>query len=361
MKVYEVELKQESPFLISGITSESRFLKHSFESINGFTIRGALLTYISKELGKEVKEEVKNPSMIFHPAYLKLKGVVSRPLHPLLLSCKLCKGRDKIFPLINRIEDINKFDINRASKIVCKKGHMYAITPVKGLAVKLDGAYYKVSFIYQPFDFVAINKYLKSSEIGMLFGYLAVLPVNKDGEQNVFIGKMIDTQERLEKMLNEEEFELNIGRGKSKGFGRFKAKLKPLDDYINKREKAIRETLKKTGGVLVLRALSPSFGLDIGDDGVITSNLTLEFDATPYMLYEGKNYIVTGIQTISGFSLKVAHGGLPKPRITGAEAGSLFFYNIPEEKAREVAMRELTGFGPMSYGGLNILEVMEDV
>jgi len=363
LNIYEVQLRQESPVLVSGIAADSRYLKHSTSYIEGYTLRGALLTYISRELKKDVKEEALKPTIIFHPAYPTFRKEVSRPAHPLLLCCKVCR-EDKIFPSIDSIEKIRDFDINELFKVTCRRGHLYTVSNMKGeLVVKIDKTYYKLSQYLQSLDSTAINKYVKSSEIGMLFGYLTLLPVHEeDGQlkQNIFIGKIVDTENKLENLLEEEDFEIKIGRGKSKGFGKFNVHIKLLENYVEKRTKIIENVLQKTNNIIMLRSLSLSFGLEINNHGIFT-NLKLDLDAKPHYVLKDKNYLLTGIKTISGFSLKVAHGGIPKPRISGAAPGSLFFYEINTDKANYLAEKELKGFGPLSYGGLNILEVVTDV
>ncbi|MGC9069166.1 MAG: hypothetical protein ACP5IZ_09385 [Thermoprotei archaeon] len=363
MRVYEVEFIQESPLLISQPSGESKILRHSTKYIEGYTIRGSILTYINKELKQDIKEEIIKPTLVFHPAYPKIKEKITRPAHPLLAQCKLCKGDDKIFPVINRIEELEDFNIDKLNVIKCKKEHINSIEPIRGIPLaKIDEKYYEPEFKYQSFDSVGINKYIRSSEIGMLYSYLALLPIHKEDalKQNTFISKIIDTEDKLDKLLKEEEFELFMGRGKSRGFGKFIVHIKLLNNYIEERSKTIESTLRKTNNILVLIALSPSFNLEINDDKLV-SNLKLNIDAEPYYIYKDKNYILTETKIVSGFSLKIAHGGIPRPRIISAGPGTLFFYKVTLDKVKELAIKELTGFGPLSYAGLNILEVLSDV
>ena len=184
MNVYEVEVTLKSPTVISK-TSFERLIAHERFYISGQTFRGAFLTALLRE-GVDISKEEKNPKLIFHPLYPVQDGKTAKPAHPLIYECKICGDTTSI--LGDVILEKKEFKIPRS----CKNGHLFSMKSMKGsILIKENDRYRKVKLEYIVMHSVGINRILRSSEFGMLYGYACLSP------ETTFKGIIVDLEDRL--------------------------------------------------------------------------------------------------------------------------------------------------------------------
>lgn len=338
MKVYQIDLVVKSPLIITG-TKSGRVISHSIDYLPGQTVRGALLT-LFKFLGSStVSDEIEKPSMFFHPAYPYINGHLAFPADPLTFKCKVC---GKIFQQ-ELPDEIDKLEF----PYKCINGHMYTVKSIGGSLVIRNGDKLRnVKLNYVASDSVGMNRILRSSEVGLLYTYVALAPETK------FRGMVVDTNDRLEKMFGEaglkmNDFELRIGRRKSAGFGLVRASITEIKNYIEKRVRQIEQM----DGKICLLAKSPIFNLYYEQDG------SGKYRIVSTLLREVRGIKIKGVMKtsgvrVSGYSLK---SNLPKPAIPALNIGTLMIVDGEVEKLVEA---ELFGIGPFSISGLNIVEVI---
>lgn len=353
MRVYEIEITLESP-LVSTEEQIGNILRHSGAYIKGRLIRGAILNLLRSRHPDEVKDEIEKPKLIFHPAY-PFDGEIYKPAHPFVFRCKICKEMPspdwtekykEIYDIVKSLKD-GKFQ----RPICCKKGHPFSLESSGGALVKNNSEKFTVRHVRV--ESVGINRAVKSSEVGMLYGYVALPPGLS------FKGLIVDIGSRIEGIA--EIKEIWMGRGISRGMGKASVKIREVDGKLDERKKEIKGVIERKG-ILILRALSQIFSLKLGLNGIYSIPLpSLNHKAiSPVRIdaFNG-NGIFTGFSGVLGFS---SLSRLPIPRITGADIGSIFIYEVSadqvDDAAEYLARGELLGFGPFSASGFNILEVM---
>ncbi|MEM4581406.1 MAG: hypothetical protein QW092_03485 [Candidatus Korarchaeum sp.] len=357
MEVYSIEITLESP-LVSTEEQIGNVLRHSGAYIKGRVIRGAVLNSLYIRNPNAVKDEVMRPKLIFHPAYPVKDGGVCKPAHPLTFSCKICRkpprGYDSSpYKLLKAFES-GEFRL----PVFCEKGHPLSMSPKGGML--LDGRGEGIELRSLRMESVGINRFLKSSEMGMLYGYVALPP------GLTFRGLVVDRAGKVRDLEIDGIEEIRMGRGVSRGMGKASVKIKLMEDGLDKEVRRIEDIMNRSGGLVVLRALSHVFHLKMDSDGLISLPLPevrgegiSEVQISPYGSLGG-NAIFTKLSEVLGFS---SVSRLPIPRIVGADVGSLFFYRVSmsslSDAARYLAEREFLGFGPFSASGLNLLEVMD--
>jgi len=360
LKVYKLMLEVETSLVVTE-DQTTNVLRHSGNYISGSTIRGSIMTYLYKEK-KNFDQEIKDPKLIFHPAYPIIDGNIAKPAHPLIFSCKLCDGKGSTFSQLSK-EILVSREISRAVPIKCPNGHIFATKSKSGDLVieKKEGDKKTIEgakLNYTTMESVAINRKLGSVEIGMIYSYVALAPKTK------FVGLIFDQEDRVNELDVENEFILYIGRGSSRGLGHVKAKLVEDKNFISNEIERVKNVMEKLDGIIILRAISPVFYVDIRNDVNVDNFIysIIDVQLTPkglskYGLVDGENHLLTGIVKVSGFS---TISNLPKISLNSARPGSLFFYKSSENLDYEDLVKyELSGFGPFSYSGFNILEVYE--
>ena len=124
--------------------------------------------------------------------------------------------------------------------------------------------------------------------------------------------------------------------------------------------------LDKYNNNLVFVAKSPVFWPSLESNTLVSSvDLPIEREIGSDNLRKKEvtsngNFIVTGVETVSGFSI---YSKLPKAKVTAARIGSAFFYelsNVDENILYKLAKLKFLGIPPFSYSGFNILEVLDD-
>ena len=330
MKIYSLELKIKTPLIIAG-PKYGRVIEHSTSYIPGSSIRGAILTLLKFMNSKLVDEEISNPRMIFHPAYpVDEDWGLTYPADPLTFKCKICGeiSREPLEPFkapIKYSKDHICVFKNIGGSLICFKGD-----EVKSFKLK-----------YVLIESVGINKILKSSEVGLLYSYIALAP------GALFRGLIIDSEDRLEPMIKDSGLDMNslklkIGRRTSAGLGHVDAKIIEDKNYIDKRMKQ----LSNAKGTPCLLARSPIFTFDYDEKGIFSTTRNIKGLTVKYILN-------TGIVKASGYSIK---SNTPKVMVKGLNIGSLI---VPgKTDLNDLIKLELYGIGPFSTSGLNIVEVV---
>jgi len=356
MKVYELEVAIKSPTLIT-FHSAGNILSHSGSYLPGSTVRGALLGKIYEENPERVKEEAENPTITFHPAYPVVEGEKSTPAHSLTYICKVC-GRIFRSPLLDSRRKLGNLIVDRLEQPVkCPNNHYLAVKSIGGQPyTSIKGEMKVASLRYTVSHSTGINRALRSSEIGLFYSYIAIAPGTR------FKGLVADPEDKIPQLLGDtgNSVTVRIGRGSSRGLGKAAIKLKEKPDYLQRRAEIIEQVLRDTGNTLVLRALSPTFTISMSASGPATSptpSINVKGIKPKPIHSSGKNYILTGLTSISGYS-KITN--LPKISVKAARQGSIYFYNVesPSETIyEEIARLEALGTPPFNQLGLNILEV----
>lgn len=243
MVFFEITLESLSPAVIVEKRSLRGFLR-ALDYIPASTLRGAILSELYRMgiVKHDFLEcERRNPSVITSYAYPLLDGEKSYPSHPFMYKCKVCGVKENRLKEI--VEELEIYgELRRTRRVACKRGHaalesFYS----KPYSSKEDERVSTSRFIC-----TSMSKKRGCSEAGMLYEYEAMTPGRKfwatlalpDG-----IGEHVD------------KLELHIGRGISRGFGRFRivrTKVIDLTDIAMRIEESM--TREK---YIVLYASSP--------------------------------------------------------------------------------------------------------
>ena len=333
MRIYEVEYNAESPIILSR-PSVTNVFHNSYKYLPGSTIRGAILTYLINN-NHDIKEEMVKPSMLFHPAFPVKDDLVFKPAQVLLFRCKLCNTYKPLNPYEVNLDNLDNFD-NFEMPFKCDNGHPFALKPIGGelIAIK-DGRVEEYKPKYAIFDSVGINRVTGSSDVNLIYTYIALINAKYRGLIVTNDSCKFDLKELLD---NEVIF---VGKGINRGFGclRVKIKEKSKHDIIKKYD--------KLNNKIVLKALSPIFNINISDNGLVTN-------------YEFKiklsrcKILSNGSMYVSGFSIV---SNTEKVKIAALKEGSLLITdNISEDDIADIV---LNGIGPFICAGFNIVEVLD--
>jgi len=352
MKIYSIHMRVESP-LICTEEQIGNVLKHSGISLKGHALRGSFLGLAYNDYPEQVIEESRNPKLVFHPAYPVIEGSVLKPAHPFTYSCKICKDRVEKNPY----EALNELEKGKMPEFTaCEKGHIFSMKTLGGslLAKTKDSS---KNIDYTSVKSTGINRVLKGSEYAMLYEYVTLPP----GAE--FRGVISDLGDKMEKLKLTDISKIRIGRGCTRGFGKVSVKVIEEENILEKEFERIYSILQKTNGTIILKALSLTCSLKKGSKGILTQpipNIPFEWMKPIEVSFLNGNAAITSIEEFAGFS---NISKLPTPRLSGAGAGSLFFYRIGKDywdkASKMLAEKEFEGFNPFSCFGLNILEVFD--
>ncbi|RLF89263.1 hypothetical protein DRN46_05885 [Thermococci archaeon] len=339
VKVYEIEMEVRSPLVLSSYEAIGNVFSTDWKYIPGHVIRGALFSQLMRE-GKEVpiREEARDPTVFFQPAYPVLDGRETIPAHPMIYKCKVCK---------KTVINLEKFE-------ECEE-HPFCMESKGGSLVFIDenGNLKFFEYEYVDLESLGINRVIKGRELEMLYSFIGISPNTK------FKCRVTDVSGKLGELGIKDLGELKIGRGISRGFGLVELKIEEIEEskLVEDRSREIEKIIgKKEDNPLILLVKSPTFNLS-GSKFGLDWKLDLSLGGTELKCEE---VILTGRTSISGFSLA---GGIPKAKLTNLiDIGSLLFFETggaiqEEELMKEIARKELRGFGPYSQIGLNFLEV----
>jgi hypothetical protein len=332
MRIYEVEYNAETPIILSR-PSVTNVFHNSYKYLPGSTIRGAILTYLKRN-NHDIKEEMVKPSMLFHPAFPVKDDLVFKPAQVLLYKCKLCKDEKDPYNVVNPYK-VNLDDCEIPFK--CKNDHPFALKPIGGelIAVKDGKKVEKYEPKYAIFDSVGINRVTASSDVNLLYTYIALINAKYKG--------LIVTNDSckfdLEKLLDGKV--IFVGKGINRGFGCLRVKIK------EKSKNGIIKKYSRLNDKIVLKALSPIFNINISNNGLVT-NYEFKIKSSKCKIWSN------GLIDVSGFSIV---SNTEKVKITALKEGSLLITNnISEDDIVDIL---LNGIGPFACSGFNIVEVLD--
>jgi hypothetical protein len=332
MRIYEVEYNAETPIILSK-PSVTNVFHNSYKYLPGSTIRGAILTYLKRN-NHDIKEEMVKPSMLFHPAFPVKDDLVFKPAQVLLYKCKLC----------NTYEPLNPYEVdldNFKIPFKCVNNHPFALKHIGDelIAVKDGKDGKKEVEKYEPkyaiFDSVGINRVTASSDVNLLYTYIALINAKYKGLIVTNDSCKFDLKELLD---NEVIF---VGKGINRGFGCLRVRIK---------EKSKNDIIKKYNRLndkIVLKALSPVFNINIIDNGLVT-NYEFKIKSSKCKIWSNGSIDVSGFSIVSNTE---------KVKITALKEGSLLITNnISEDDIVDIL---LNGIGPFACSGFNIVEVLD--
>jgi hypothetical protein len=361
MSLYRIKIKVISPLQISDSAIGNVLKQSETFYLQPSTIKGGILSKIHREQKvKEVCEESKEASINFHPAYPVDDGIISRPPHFLLHDCKICEDGIFVNEVLQNKELLKEFNFKKFNiPYKCPSGHLFAISPVKSLVIFKNSKYKKFSIKKMQLESIGMNRALGQTELGMIYSYVTINP------GMIFEGLIYDSKDKIEKWLGykPKNEEVRMGRGISRGMGITEVEFKEIDyeKYVEERANEIKETISKTDGIILLRALTPiltinkiGFSYDIG---------LSEYGLSPMKAFNDVNYLAYTIEVFKGYSV---YTNLPKVEVKGLSSGTLYFYKIKDEtKIDEVSKLlsefEIKGFASPFNVGLNIMEVYTDI
>jgi len=368
MNIFELDIVVKTPLQIGDLSLGNVFRHSGYSYLSPSTVKGAILSKLYDEYGVEdVKLETTNPKISIRPAYPVFEGYETRPLHPLLHKCKLCRGEDGVFlnqDVFRDVDAVHRFRYEDFKPpYMCPNGHLLAVSNVRGLVVFKRGRdgryrYIGVNLGTTQLESIGINRGVGGTELGMVYSYVALKPgVN-------FKAILLDREDIFRNWASEipERDEYFIGRGVSRGMGLVEISIKELNynEYINNRADEIIDVIHKLNGIVILRALSPvinnftSYDIDLGKYG-LAKHIIYRNGEKQY------NYIPNGSIRIRGYSVRM---NLPRVTVYGLAPGSLYFYKVigkVEDVSRSLARLEVEGFAPPYNIGFNYLEVYRDV
>ncbi|RLF21194.1 MAG: hypothetical protein DRJ68_04015 [Thermoprotei archaeon] len=392
LTLYKVELQLLTPTILSERVGKAGYSTLS-RAIPGSTLRGAILSMLYRE-GINVQQESTSPTIAFSPAAPE-GGVMA---HAFTVECKLTRRRDdigdvkEVFSLLRSmgIDVQSNPEILASSSELERKYKEFMLKLEQeehGLSALLkdaSGSYFKETpdgwtEVKPPVETqvnVSISKTREAAEAERLWSYDAVSPGAK------YKALIADLRGNLMKWLSklglDSKFEIGLGRGVSRGFGRACVKLSTVDlsSMISSMKSLLLKQLEK--GYAVLQALSPVASTTLGGMGLSSVPSLAPSDT----LTVPSSWIVSAITSLkAAFKLKTvavygktmlvkgysSRSRRPRPWITALAPGSIMVLKPSEEsmKSREnlaemLALSCLCGFNELSCIGLNFASPFED-
>jgi CRISPR-associated protein Csx10 len=373
---WRVEITVKEPLII-GSGQKSRNVQMTSEMIPGSVWRGSLSERILLALGLKnydgcgrVKEkppadfiDVFNGGMRFGFLYLvpPEKGISGETI-PLPLTARTCKDSPGFAGEGHGVWDLLLWKLRKKlnEQVTGIGGCRYGscggrLERIRGYAwtsMDNDGSYQKVKIPKRLFHRTALDRNLETASDGYLYTMEALVPTSGK-EEMVFAGDIWGSEEqysKLEKLLeeffisNDLGFEVRIGTGKSRGFGRgyFKIKeaseKKPLEDRFNDFQSALGFDDEFLYFSITLR--SPTLVCD--DLGVPVTNISRDVLARYLSVVPAGLEMIVEASTLEwgsygGWS---PAWGLPKPMVAALNPGSTLVYKVPKRE-REPAIEFL--------------------
>ena len=344
MIIYSVEYTLKSPLLISK-PEVGNVIRNSYEYLPGSTIRGAMLKELLDRGIQHIKEESRNPTIIFHQAFpLDDNNRTYKPSHPFIYECKICKSIKKVNPY-----DICSYD-DIKPQLFCEKGHPYTLKSLGGkLLIESNGKVLKYKPRYTILESVGINRITGSSEINLLYSYVALEPYMR------FKGLIVVNNDKIDLKNEFNNDSIFIGKGISRGFGEVNVRFEEIN-YDKKRDELYKLINNKEQKV-ILKALSPLFNITYNDNGLITTNVFNFENLKNFGSLKSTLTISTGSTKVSGFSLI---SNTQKIELNALKEGSLLYFTSSNIKNHiDLLMDiELNGIGLFACSGFNIVEVI---
>ncbi len=332
MRIYSLELTLESPTIVTTYSDDNLLTTSTY--FPGSVIRGAFINELKNRGIDIIKDEIDNPTLIFHPAF-PYENDILKPAHPFIYKCKICGERSEYNPY-NLLSSDYSLDLDKINRYMCKNGHLFALKSIGGELISTNKQ--RIVNKYVILDSLGINRVLESAEINMLYKYVALAPRQKFRSLIVVNNNKNLDIEKIDK--------LHIGRGISRGFGEVRVNLEDITETYKKERKEFISSMDKK--IIILKALSPIFDIDENFRFRVPEIEGLKQICT----------IKTGYKEVSGYSML---GNIPKINVTALKEGSLLFYstNLDNERITDILIeKELKGIGIFSSSGVNIVEVL---
>jgi len=327
-KAWLLIFKVESPFVIAeDATSRRRksYLIRSKDHVPGSSVRGAL----AKKYGFNADgfEELFESGKIRFPYLYPSNGAIkSIPVPATFLKPKYTSEQVLKDALVERLAE--KFSNDLA---------VYKRNLAKDEKVKFEPAagYLVNRSIYEPSRIlsthISMSRKLGNAEHGKLWVYDAVKP-------DYLVGELVGDPELITKL---DFSEINVGVGKTRGFGRLVLhSVKPVDTNILQSLRKVNEYFKdrklsfeERGFLIPLLLTSPLVG-DL--EKALGSGYALELT-------------IAGRYLIKGYDMK---NQAPKPVVRAIAPGSVVVYSTKkplEEVAQELEMMKIKGLGDSRY------------
>jgi CRISPR/Cas system CSM-associated protein Csm3 (group 7 of RAMP superfamily) len=212
-RFFEIEVTLLSPTILTHKITKTGYLK-PLDHIPGSTLRGAILTalYYYGYLNQvDLKNEATEPSLLATPAYpiisVENRDFQTLPATPFDFECKLCSKKISKLRVLTSVLEKGLYQQVELTADCPEHGSM------KTLYSKLlarGGKKPSLNIVYT--TSVAINKATRTAMRGMLYNYEAIAPGLRFWARVAFPDHIVS---KLEK-----KFEISIGRGRSRGFGR---------------------------------------------------------------------------------------------------------------------------------------------
>lgn len=339
MIIYSVEYTLKSPLLISR-AEVGNVIRNSYEYLPGSTIRGAMLKELLDRGFKSVEEESRNPTIIFHPAFpIDNNNRTYKPSNPFIYECKICKSI---------VKNLNQYEISSYDDIkpplFCRENHIYTLKSLGGKLIIEDGdKILKYKPKYTVLESVGINKITGSSEINLLYSYVALEPGTK------FKGLIVVNYDKFDLKNEFNNFNIFLGKGRSKGFGEVETRFEEIS--YDKKKDELYKLISGKERTVILKALSPLFKISYNNNCLVTTHMFNLGHINPTLI------ISTGSTKVSGFSLI---SNTQKIALNALKEGSLLYFNSSDIKNYiDLLMdAELNGIGLFACAGFNIVEVM---
>lgn len=321
---------------------ECQFYQFFYQNV--FTLSNGL--FLKDENNEGDEKECQNPDLV--------------PTHPLIKQCKRCESDKKY---VNYLKEwlIEEEPYIRATcqNPVCKRK----------TTMDLVGGNYCKSCNYMKKNpeiglttSTSINYAKNSSLTGYLFNYSYIQ------RGSIFESYLVfERNDPVLNNLNNINF-LRLGRAKSRGFGKVRIDLKPLDihEKIKKNKKTLNEMSQLNS--LVLAAKTHIFALEKLNENIISNpeidlnsalnyvntkmNLKLSNLENRFQLKES----LGDVELLGGWSYKTQQ---PKPHITAAVPGSLYKFKINQDLDETIiealAYMEFVGLNHYSELGYNLI------
>lgn len=295
MEHYLAHITLKSPAIIPRRRSARGYVGVK-DSIPGSTLGGAVLSSLrrhNKIDTKEAEELVKSGGIISSPAFPREKNKLYYPSHPFIWKCKQPGCRryvttiEKVLNLLETGSELSRDII----PLACDEGHrspekqqkpLPASTLLHGGRTDKDMDECRELEFVESVRFVSVpvSRHRASAIVGALYYYEA-LPTGLEYWAIVSV---------RESIVSEGSYEIRIGRGVSKGFGKADLKFKKIN------LERLQNKLTQKSGNLVLYTLSPAVFRD--EDKVI--------DLRSYMGSAGKHSAgLLRIKSVYGVSERV--------------------------------------------------------
>ena len=212
MRVYKCVLKIRSPTIIGNERSARGFYTAT-EAIPGYTVGGA----VNRALFGSVSPD---RMLVSSPAYPVFNGRKTLPAHPFYYKCKVCEGR-----VYSTLERADLRQLIRAGWRGIKE-QLIALQdeqshPLKSLhpGPVIPGGGGAAGVAVQSIVSVGMNRHAAASQLGLLYEYTAIEP----GQEYWFT-----LASKVESDISD-EFDVKIGRGTSRGYGRAVVRVEERD------------------------------------------------------------------------------------------------------------------------------------